>query len=55
MLALGGRTTANFDDALSWLRVWLTTPFEGGRHERRVAKIRDYEAREHRGSTQGTA
>ena len=55
VLALGGRTTANFDDALSWLRVWLTTPFAGGRHERRVEKIRDYDAREHRGSTQGTA
>src|SRR5215470_17786027 len=40
VLALGGRTTPNYDDALSWLRVWLTTPFAGGRHERRVAKIR---------------
>ncbi len=25
------------------VETWLTTPFEGGRHERRVAKIRDYE------------
>ncbi len=24
---------------------WLTTPFEGGRHERRVNKITDYEKR----------
>ena len=24
---------------------WLSTPFEGGRHERRVAKIREYEER----------
>lgn len=23
--------------------VWLETPFEGGRHERRINKIRDYE------------
>jgi ribose 5-phosphate isomerase B len=26
--------------------VWLKTPFEGGRHERRVAKIAEYEAKE---------
>lgn len=26
------------------LREWLTTPFDGGRHERRVKKIMDYEA-----------
>jgi ribose 5-phosphate isomerase B len=25
---------------------WLTTPFEGGRHERRVNKIKDYERRQ---------
>lgn len=25
------------------LRIWLTTPFEGGRHERRVNKITTYE------------
>ena len=55
VLALGGRTTPNFEDALRWLRLWLTTPFAGGRHERRVAKIRDYEARERHGSGQGSA
>jgi ribose 5-phosphate isomerase B len=27
------------DDAIKILRTWLTTPFEGGRHERRVVKI----------------
>ena len=27
------------DDALKILRTWLETPFEGGRHERRVVKI----------------
>ncbi|HEX5831329.1 MAG TPA: ribose 5-phosphate isomerase B [Gemmatimonadaceae bacterium] len=27
------------DDAVRILRTWLETPFEGGRHERRVAKI----------------
>ena len=25
-------------------KIWLTTPFEGGRHEKRVNKIRTYEA-----------
>ena len=55
VLALGGRTTQNFEDALRWLRLWLTTPFAGGRHERRVAKIREYESRERHGSGQGSA
>jgi ribose 5-phosphate isomerase B len=27
------------DDAVKILRTWLDTPFEGGRHERRVVKI----------------
>ena len=27
------------EDALAILQVWLTTPFEGGRHQGRVAKI----------------
>jgi ribose 5-phosphate isomerase B len=27
------------EDALAILRTWLETPFEGGRHERRVEKI----------------
>jgi len=29
------------------LRVWLTTPAEAGRHERRVSKIMEYERRKH--------
>ena len=44
VLALGGRTTRDPEDAARWLRIWLETPFAGGRHERRLAKIRDYEA-----------
>ncbi len=48
VLALGGKTAPSVEDALRWLRVWLETPFTGGRHERRVAKIRDYEARSSR-------
>lgn len=42
VLALGGRTNAQ-DDAVRWLRIWLDTPFEGGRHVRRLEKIREYE------------
>src|SRR5262249_58104178 len=43
VLALGGRTTANDEDAGRWLKIWLETPLAGGRHERRVEKIQDYE------------
>ncbi len=45
VLALGGRAGPGAEEALRWLRVWLDTPFAGGRHERRLAKIRDYESR----------
>ncbi|MBI5168897.1 MAG: ribose 5-phosphate isomerase B [Candidatus Eisenbacteria bacterium] len=45
VLALGAKTAPSAEDALRWLRVWLDTPFAGGRHERRVNKIRDYESR----------
>ena len=48
VLALGAKTVPSFADALAWLRTWLDTPFAGGRHERRVNKIRDYESRHHR-------
>jgi ribose 5-phosphate isomerase B len=27
------------DDGVAILKAWLSTPFEGGRHERRVEKI----------------
>ncbi len=42
VLALGGRTNRH-DDAVRWLRLWLETPFEGGRHVARIEKIRAYE------------
>ncbi len=45
VLALGSKTAPSHSDALRWLRVWLETPFEGGRHARRVDKIKDYEAK----------
>jgi len=48
VLALGQKTAPSVEDALRWLRIWLETPFAGGRHERRVDKIRDYETRRNR-------
>ena len=38
ILCLGARVTSP-EDALKITAVFLTTPFEGGRHQRRVAKI----------------
>jgi ribose 5-phosphate isomerase B len=47
VLTLGGRTTTP-EEAEAIVRVWLNTPFEGGRHARRVQKIRDIEAQNFR-------
>jgi ribose 5-phosphate isomerase B len=41
-LTLGGRTHT-IDLALRIVRIWLETPYEGGRHARRVQKIRELE------------
>ena len=38
VLAMGGRTTGP-EIAKEIVRTWMTTEFEGGRHERRVNKI----------------
>jgi ribose 5-phosphate isomerase B len=38
VLALAGRSTSR-EDAVAILRAWLETAFEGGRHERRLAKV----------------
>ena len=38
ILCLGGRTTSP-EDALSYLDIWLTTDFEGGRHQTRLNKL----------------
>ena len=43
VLALGGRTNPDHEAVAHWLRVWLDTPFEGGRHVPRLGKIRAYE------------
>jgi RpiB/LacA/LacB family sugar-phosphate isomerase len=45
VLALGGRTNPDHEAVARWLRVWLDTPFEGGRHVPRLEKIRAYEQR----------
>ena len=38
VLCLGSRLIP-FDEALEITRAWIATPFEGGRHQMRVAKI----------------
>jgi len=43
VLTLGGRTTT-LELARRIVRIWLETPFEGGRHGRRIDKIRALEA-----------
>jgi len=41
VLVLGGRVTGT-ELALSILRTWLETPFEGGRHQRRIDLIEQH-------------
>jgi len=43
-LTLGGRVL-DVGTALEIVRIWLETPFEGGRHERRLGKIASLEDR----------
>jgi len=40
MLALGGRITEP-EDALRYIKIWLETPWEGGRHDRRVELLNE--------------
>jgi RpiB/LacA/LacB family sugar-phosphate isomerase len=42
ILVLAGRRT-DPEEAAAIVRVWLDTPFEGGRHARRLDKIRNIE------------
>ena len=44
ILVLAGRKT-DPETALRIVRVWLTTSFEGGRHQRRLDKIREMESK----------
>lgn len=41
-LCLGGRVLSN-DQALAIVKIWLKSEFEGGRHERRINKIKELE------------
>jgi ribose 5-phosphate isomerase B len=47
ILVLAGRRT-DPDAAKKIIRTWLNTPFEGGRHQRRLDKIADVEAKLYR-------
>jgi ribose 5-phosphate isomerase B len=38
VLCLGGRTTS-IEEAQAFVKLWLDTEFEGGRHQRRVQKL----------------
>lgn len=42
VLVMGGRVL-EVDKALAMVRIWLETPFEGGRHQRRLEKISQIE------------
>jgi ribose 5-phosphate isomerase B len=42
ILVMGGRVTGK-DLAAEITRAWLDTPFEGGRHQKRIGKIERYE------------
>jgi ribose 5-phosphate isomerase B len=46
VLTMGGRLTDEAT-ALKILDIWLATPFEGGRHERRVRKIAAINQKQH--------
>ena len=48
VLCLGGRVLTP-DETMQLVRIWLKTPFEGGRHARRVKKIMDLEQEERGG------
>lgn len=51
VLAMGARIVAAPGLADEIVRVWLETPFEGGRHERRIDQIAEIE--NGKGATQG--
>lgn len=45
VLVLGGRILAA-DRAIALVKLWLETPFDGGRHEQRIAKLKEIEIKE---------
>jgi ribose 5-phosphate isomerase B len=52
VLALAGRSTSR-EDGIAIVSAWLETPFEGGRHERRLAKVAGLERLERPGGFGG--
>ncbi len=50
ILVLAGRRTAP-EEAFAIVRAWFSTPFEGGRHQRRLDKIRQTESKLHEKKT----
>lgn len=44
VICLGGRTT-DPDQAWQLISIWLETPYEAGRHERRLDKIKEIESK----------
>lgn len=44
VICLGGRMVG-YEDAVRWIEVWLGEGFEGGRHLRRINKIKGLEVR----------
>ena len=43
MMALPGRFITN-EEAITWTKLFLSTPFEGGRHQKRIDLLHAYEA-----------
>jgi ribose 5-phosphate isomerase B len=50
ILVLAGRRTAP-EQAFAIVRIWLSMPFEGGRHQKRLDKIRETESKLHEKKT----
>ncbi|MCS7202800.1 MAG: ribose 5-phosphate isomerase B [Dictyoglomus sp.] len=42
VICLGGRTM-KIEEVIRWIRIWLNEDFEGGRHQRRIDKIKEIE------------
>lgn len=43
ILIMGGRILSDSDQIREIVKTWLETDFEGGRHQRRIDKIHDFE------------
>jgi ribose 5-phosphate isomerase B len=43
ILIMGGRVLTNSYEVQNIVKTWLQTEFQGGRHQRRIDKIADFE------------